>query len=158
MCLRCEVATSAVPRSSQTHSPPIRSRAVAQAAYNPVHRLFSDTAEHMQDLAAGPAINKVDVRKLNQDFRRCATDEDKQKIDSLVGNPAKAAYRLTWHKERLTHVTGRQTLKESETKTDCSDGWYMNELQLVQDLGGLIDEEKTQAQAAKIMKHDIATE
>ena len=109
-----------------------------------------------EERAAGPAAAEpaveINNKKLNQDFRRCATEAQKAEISAMIGNQAKAAYRLAWHKERLQNVKGQQTLKETETKTDYSDGWYMNELQLVQDLGGLIDMERARAKAKLIMK------
>ena len=99
-----------------------------------------------EDLAAGPGL-----RAINQAFRRNATEEERNKLDALVGNTAKSTYRIAWHKKRLSNMSGVQTLKENEKKTDCSDGWYMNELQLIQDLGGLIDMANATQKAQLIM-------
>ena len=104
-----------------------------------------------EDLAAGPGL-----RAITQAFRRNATEEEKRKVDALVGNTAKQTYRVSWHKERLSNVRGVSTLKEGEKKTDYSDGWYMNELQLIQDLGGLIDLEQATNKPTMIINKRVA--
>jgi len=90
-------------------------------------------------MADGPKRVFDESHNLIQSFSRNATKEEKDAYKLCRSNQEKGVFRRQWFDGKLTNIKGTQSSKTKDTKTDRTDGLYMNFPQLVHDQGGLVD-------------------
>ena len=91
------------------------------------------------DAAGGPKKAQTPNAKLLNDFYRTASDKDRALYDATRGSTSKRLFREQWKERLLTNVAGKQTSKQTDTKTDMSVGWYRNWPNLLKSQGGQMD-------------------
>ena len=104
------------------------------------------------DAAGGPRPKRIydaETKVLN-DFYRQVTPDQRLLYNKIRGTTSKKLFRAEYMSRKLTNVTGQQVSKQTDKKSDVSEGWYCNWPMLVKSQGGQIDLEYAMCCAANI--------